>query len=62
MAHGYDTLVNHLKTTFNLVQHHKWSYSDLQEMVPWEKSLYVDMLAQYLEDEKLKDRQLKNNK
>lgn len=56
MTTGYDTLENHLKTVFNMVQHHKWSYSDLQNMVPWEKALYVDLLAQWIENEEVKKR------
>jgi hypothetical protein len=42
------------------MHHHKYSMSDLDNMMPWEKSIYVDMLIQYIEEEneKYKLRQL----
>ena len=48
---GHDKLVNHYKTQFGLVQHHKWSFSDLEEMMPWERYIYVELLQQWLRDE-----------
>ena len=33
------------------MQHHKYSISDLDNMMPWEKSIYVDMLIQHIEEE-----------
>jgi hypothetical protein len=32
------TLESHLETNFALMHYHKWSYSDLENMVPWEKA------------------------
>jgi len=45
---GYDTLMNHFQTNFSLMQHHKYSLSDIESMMPWEKFIYVDMLKQYI--------------
>jgi hypothetical protein len=43
------------------MQHHKYSLSDLESMMPWEKSIYVNMLIKYIEEEnekiKLKQQQ-----
>jgi hypothetical protein len=41
------------------MQHHKYSLTELENMLPWERDLYVTMLARYLEEEmeKLKARQ-----
>lgn len=33
------------------MQHHKYSLSELDDMVPWERHLYVDMLMNYLNEE-----------
>lgn len=44
---GHDNLMNHYKTNFALMHHHKYSLSDLEEMMPWEKQIYVDLLSQY---------------
>ena len=45
---GYDTLINYFKTNFSLMQHHKYSLSDIDGMMPWEKFVYIDMLNQYI--------------
>lgn len=45
---GYDSLMNYFKTNFSLMQHHKYSLSDIENMMPWEKFIYVDMLNQYI--------------
>ena len=48
---SHDTLGNYYKTNFALMQHHKYSLSELDDMVPWERHLYVDMLMNYLNEE-----------
>ena len=59
MIMGHDTLANHFKTNFGMIQHHKWSISDLEEMMPWERYIYVEMLHEWLreEEQKAKDRE-----
>jgi len=37
------------------MQYHKYSLSDVETMVPWERDIYVKMLIEYLE--KLKEEQ-----
>jgi hypothetical protein len=37
---------------FALMQYHKYSLAELEEMLPFERELYVGMLVQYLEEEK----------
>jgi hypothetical protein len=41
------------------MQHHKYSLTELENMIPWERDVYVGMLIQYVEEEnnKLKQRQ-----
>jgi len=36
---------------FSLAQHHKWSITEIENMVPYERDIYVDMLRDYLEKE-----------
>jgi hypothetical protein len=36
---------------FSLAQHHKWSITEIESMMPFERDLYVDMLRDYLEKE-----------
>lgn len=51
---------SHLETNFALIHYHKWSYSDLENMIPWEKDYYVSKLLGYLEDERQKYEDQKN--
>lgn len=34
------------------MQHHNYSLSDLENMIPWERSIYVALLANYMAEEK----------
>lgn len=56
---GYDNLANYYKTNFNLMQFHKYSLSDIENMLPWERFLYIDLLKIHIEEEnqKLRDQQ-----
>lgn len=36
------------------MQHHKYSLSELENMMPWERDIYVAMLIQYIEEENQK--------
>ena len=33
------------------MQHHKYSFSDLENMMPWERAVYVSLLVQWIEEE-----------
>jgi len=33
------------------MQHHKYSLTELENMLPWEREIYISMLARYLEEE-----------
>ena len=62
MLLSHDNLVNHIKTNFSLVQFHKYSLSELEEMMPWEKAAYVDMLSEHVARENEKARDLKRER
>jgi len=59
---GYETLMNFYKTNFNLLHHHKYSLSEFDEMIPWEKQLYIRMLTDHIKEqnEKVKQLQMQN--
>ena len=40
------------QTNFSLVQHHKYSLTDIENMMPWEREVYVNMLAARLQKER----------
>ncbi|WP_286970515.1 hypothetical protein [Algoriphagus sp.] len=39
------------------MQHHKYSLTEIENMIPWEKDVYVTLLEQYIEEENLKNKQ-----
>lgn len=42
------------------MQHHNYSLTEIENMIPWERDIYVGLLMQWLEDEK--ERQKAQNK
>lgn len=46
-----ENLFDYYKINFQLMQHHKYSLSDLESMMPWEREIYILMLKQYVEEE-----------
>jgi hypothetical protein len=52
MAHN--DLENYYKLNFSLMQYHKYSLSDIENLIPFERELYVTMLNQHLEEEEAK--------
>ena len=55
MAH--EDLESYYKTNFALMQHHKYSLTELENMIPWEREVYLNLLQQYIEEENLKAQQ-----
>ena len=49
-----------METNFSLMQHHNWALSDIENMIPWEKEVYVKYLVKYLEKQKLEAQQAQN--
>jgi hypothetical protein len=39
------------------MQHHNYSLSDLENMMPWEREIYVDMLVQFIKEQNDKEKQ-----
>ncbi len=35
-----------------MIQHHKWSLTELENMLPWEREIYLSLLSKYLKEEK----------
>jgi hypothetical protein len=34
-----------------MMQHHQWSLTELDGMIPWEREVYVQLLIQWLKEE-----------
>ena len=48
---GHDSLANVLKSNFNLIHHHKWNLNEVEQLMPWEKHIYVDMLNAWVKEQ-----------
>ncbi len=48
------------KLNFALMQHHKYSLTEIENMMPWEREVYLGLLNQYIEEENLKAQQSNN--
>ena len=40
-----------------MVQHHKWSLTELEDMLPYERDIYVELLKNWIEEENQKMKQ-----
>ena len=48
---SHETLVNYYKTNFSMMQHHHYSLTELEMMMPWEREIYVTLLMEYIKEE-----------
>ena len=42
------------------MQYHKYSLTEIENMIPWEREIYLALLKNYIEVENLKYQQSKN--
>ena len=52
-------LESYFRLNFALMQYHKYSLSEIENMMPWERDIYVGLLQAHLEEERLKEQQRK---
>lgn len=55
MAHM--SLESYFKLNFALLQYHKYSLWEVENLIPWERDIYVALLQQHIEEENLKSKQ-----
>ena len=60
MALCHETLMNYYKMNFALMKYHGYSSTELEEMLPFERDVYVMLLVDYLEKEKERKRSASN--
>ena len=54
-------LESYFRLNFALVQYHKYSLTEIENLIPWERDIYVGLLQQHLEEEELKEKQRRAN-
>ena len=49
MMCSHNTLTNYYQLTFQLMQHHKYSLTEIENLIPFERDIYVEMLISHIE-------------
>jgi len=52
-----EDLESHYRINFALMQYHKYSLTELENMMPWERDIYNSLLQEHIEKENLKRQQ-----
>lgn len=52
MGLSHNTLARYYSMIFSLAQHHKYSITEIESLIPYERDLYVDMLMEFLDQQK----------
>jgi len=55
----HESLANMYQMNFALMQHHNYSLSELDDMIPFERDIYVTLLEQFLKEQ---EEEMKNRK
>ena len=50
-------LESYYRINFALIQYHKYSLTEIENLIPWERDIYVGLLQAHLEEERLKEQQ-----
>jgi hypothetical protein len=50
-------LESYYRINFALMQFHKYSLTDVENLIPFEREIYLSLLQQHIEEEKLKQQQ-----
>lgn len=53
---SHENLLNRFKTNFAMLHHYKYSLSEIEAMVPWERDVYVDLIKDFIKQEEQKKR------
>lgn len=53
---GHDSLINRYKTNFSLMHHYGYNLSDLDNMMPWERFVYLDLLKDFIKQKQQEER------
>lgn len=56
---SYNTLENYFRTNFMLMEEHKYSLTEIENMIPFERQIYVLLVNEYIKkkEDELKQRQ-----
>jgi hypothetical protein len=47
----HDNIGNMYQTNFAMMHHYKYSLTELENMMPWEREIYVSLLLKHVKEE-----------
>lgn len=50
----HNDLKSYFKLNFDLMQHHGYSLEAVENLIPWEREVYINLLINHLKEEKEK--------
>jgi len=53
---SHNSISNYYNINFNMAQHHGYSISDLENMLPYEHEIFVTLLVNYIESKAEQER------
>tara|TARA_B110001454_G_C12302279_1_gene260018 strand:+ start:121 stop:282 length:162 start_codon:yes stop_codon:yes gene_type:complete len=51
-----------ITSNFNMMYHHKYSLAELDNMIPWERGIYINLLIKNVAEENERQKQQQNQK
>ena len=51
---SHEDLETYYRINFALMQYHKYSLSDIENMIPWEREIYLSLLENHIREEEEK--------
>ena len=64
MILSHNSLENYFRTNFAMMQHHKYSLTEIENLMPWEREIYLSLLQQFIreENERIKNQNREQNR
>ena len=54
---SHNNLQNYYMLNFSLIQHHKYSLTEIENMLPYEREVYLALLIEHIKEENNKYRE-----
>ena len=51
MSLSHENLYNYNKSNFGMMQYHKYSLTEIENMMPWEREIYIGLLMEHIKEE-----------
>ncbi len=51
---SHEDLETFYRVNFALMQYHKYSLTEIENMIPWEREIYLSLLESHIQDEEEK--------